>query len=377
MHAAAVIRQLRQMDPTMHIAGVGGPAMEGEGVYLLADQSQMKRVGMGGYVMGIPYHAGLALRIRQYLQQFKPDGVLLVDYGGFNLRLASLLKRNGYKVYYFIPPQVWASRRGRLKQIQRFVDHVFCIFPFEQDIYTEAGIAATYVGHPLVRTLPPPVDRVAFCQAHGLDPARKIVALLPGSRQMEIDYLLGPMLATAPLLWQKVRDQLGEEIQFVIPRSSSVDRAPFDRIVAGGTRALYGISVKVLEGYSREVLSIASLALVASGTATLEAALYHTPMVIVYRGSWLAYQIARRLIYLPCIGLPNILTSPSHPIVPELLQDNVQPELIQRAAMPFFDPNSDEYQRALQGFQTISRVLGEFNAPEMVASKLIQQMLIP
>ncbi len=365
-HAANVVRALRALDDTVEVAAVGGNKLKEAGVALLEDQSQMGRVGLGS-VWGAPYHYFLGRKILKFLKNFQPSVVLLIDYGVFNLWMARQLKKLGIPVCYFIPPQVWASRRGRIKKIQQNVDHVFCIFPFEEPLYQKEGIPVTFVGHPLIGKLPPPAYRQAFCQKHGLDSDKPVIGLFPGSRKMEIDYLLEPLLASVP----KIK-ALEPDTQFVLAKADALKQDYFQNRFKNASVGLEGVSVTVVENENHALLSVADAVIVASGTVTLEAALYETPMVLIYKGHPLIYQIAIRLCYLPCIGLPNILTDMQNPIVPELWQDAVHPERISQAIRPFLNRESPEYQRAMAGFQSIRQTLGSKNAPEAVAEALYQ-----
>lgn len=351
-HAADVVRALHEIQPGIHVAGVGGHEMAEAGVHLLADHSQMARIGPGGFLAGIPYHLKLAAQIEQYLEAFQPGVVLLVDYGGFNLRLAKRLKSRGHRVAYFIPPQVWASRPGRMKFLQRYVDRVFCIFPFEMDLYERAGVPVTYVGHPLVSQLSVPEDRNAFCARHGLNADRRLIALLPGSRRMECDYLMGPMLASVPYLAAR---QQGA--QFVISQAPNIKDEAFHAQLRDVLHHAGQVPVRVVKGDTPALLAHAWGAVVTSGTATLQAGLVQTPHVIVYKGHWLAYQLARRLIRVPCIGLPNLLCDPQNPPAPELWQADVNGQTIAASLTPLLTADSEARRYALRSFSTLRDVL--------------------
>ena len=368
IHAGHVVQTLKKIDPDVIVAAVGGQNLKKAGGYLLEDQSQMGRVGFGS-VLGAPYHMALGRKVMKFLKDFNPDAVLLIDYGVFNLWLSGQLKKQGYKVYYFIPPQVWASRKGRMKTIEKNIDHVFCIFPFEEIMYNEAGIPATYVGHPLTGELPPPADKTMFCQRHGLDPKKRIVGIFPGSRKMEVDYLLEPLLGAAP----KVLDYQ-PDTQFVLAHASSLEDDYFNERFGKASAALEGTPVKVIQNENHAILSVSDVILAASGTVTLEAALYKTPMVIVYKGHPLVYQVIKRVLSLPCIGLPNIINDVNYPIVPELWQDEVSPAIIAQAAKPFFDLKTLAAQNALKGFYHIIDELGQKKAMNIVASQIYQRI---
>jgi lipid-A-disaccharide synthase len=372
-HGARVVRALRQADPALEIAAVGGHNLEAAGAQLIEDQSKMGRVGFGAFT-GAPYHYFLGRKILKFLSVFQPAAVLLIDYGGFNLWLAGELKKRNIPVYYFIPPQVWASRKGRLKKIQATVRRVFCIFPFEEALYQEHGIPVTFVGHPLVGQLPPPVDRAAFCAEHGLDPKKKIIALLPGSRRLEIEYLLKPIMQALP----KIVAQAHTQVQFVMAQSGSLPPAWLAQQIAKATQGSK-IPVTQISGQTHALLSVADVGIIKSGTATLEAALYHLPMVIIYKVQPFVYEIGRRLCYLPCLGLPNILTDVKHPPVPELLQQDLTPEQLANEISYLLRSESSQSQRQRRAFAQIEALLGgkedtRTQAAERVAQGLLTEL---
>lgn len=371
MHAAKVVKALHAMQPDLQIAAVGGEHLRAQGVELLSDQSKMGRVGFGS-ISGAPYHYFLGKRILKFLESFRPDAVLLIDYGVFNLHMAAQLKKRGYKVLYFIPPQVWASRKGRIQKIKANVDHVFCIFPFEETLYQSHGIPVTYVGHPLVGQLPPPVNREAFCREHKLDPTLPILGLFPGSRKLEIDYLLPPIIASLPLILQQQA-----HTQFVLAKAGSLNEAFFNRRLEAALQRLPRYQrpvVKVIENQNHALLSVADAVVLASGTVTLEAALYDTPMVLMYKLHPVVYQVALRIIYLSCMGLPNILTDMKYPIVEELWQDEVTPQNIRDAVVPLFDPTLPQVVRQKSGFKQIRQELNIGEAPTNVAKGILSQL---
>jgi lipid-A-disaccharide synthase len=368
VHAANVVKELRRLKPDIEVAAVGGPNLSALGVQLLSDQSKMGRVGFGS-ILGAPYHYFLGRRILKFLRTFKPDAILLIDYGGFNLLMAQALKAEGWKVLYFIPPQVWASRKGRIKKIKAAVDHVFCIFPFEENLYQEHGIPVTYVGHPLVGQLPPPEKRDAFCHRHGLNPEKPLIGLLPGSRKMEIKYLLKELVGTVPLIHQYYPDA-----EFVIAKAASLSQEFFDRRFFEAIRPLSQQErklIRVVDGENHAAISVADALIAASGTVTLEAALYNTPLVITYKAHPLIEAIAERVIYLPCIGLPNILTDPDHPIVPECLREKANARHLTKALLPLLNRQSQECRRQLDGFAQIRRNLSRGGAASNVAKGIL------
>ncbi|MBX2860852.1 MAG: lipid-A-disaccharide synthase [Vampirovibrio sp.] len=361
LHAAHVAEALRHQNPSIQLEGIGGPHLEKVGVPLFETHEQMSRVGLDAW-LSIPYHVGLGKRVLDYLETWQPNAVLMIDYGGFHLHMAGYLKKRGIRVFYYIPPQVWASRRERIGRIQQSVDHVFCIFPFEEALYKDHGVAVTYVGHPLTSHLPPPVDRNEFCKKHGLDPARKILAVLPGSRRAEVRHLAKPLIHAI----QRIQTA-DPSVQCVVAQAASLKDQWFHQKMAGDLPA----SVIVLKDETRPILSVADAAVVASGTATLETAMYGTPMVIVYKLQPFVLEFGLKFCYLPCIGLPNILIDPHHPVAPELLHRHATPENISRKALTMLDPSAPETKKAKAAFAELHKVLDAYPTAEKVAGGIL------
>jgi lipid-A-disaccharide synthase len=364
MHAGNVVKALHEQQPDLEIAAVGGKHLAAQGVQLITDQSKMGRVGMGS-VLGAPYHYFLGKRILKFLDEFRPDAVLLIDYGVFNLYMAQKLKKRGIKVFYFIPPQVWATRKGRIKKIKAFVDHVFCIFPFEEKLYQSHDIPVTYVGHPLAGKLPPAVNREAFCREHNLKQHVPIVGLFPGSRKAEVDYLLKSIIHSIPLIQREE-----PHAEFVLAQAGSLDPQFFQQRLDAALKSIPHYNrpkVTVVENQNHALLSASDVTILASGTVTLEAALYRTPMILIYKLHPFIYQVAIRIMYLPCMGLPNILTDMKHPIVPELWQHEANPQAIAQAVKPLFDATTPQWIRQKAGFDKICKDMAVGDAPSNVA----------
>ena len=255
-------------------------------------------------------HIMLGKRVVDYVtKEFKPDAVLLIDYGGFNLRVAGFFKKAGIKVLYYIPPQVWASRKGRIKKIKKNVDEVLCIFPFEKDLYESYGIKVHYCGHPLVSQLPERANRDEFFEKHGFDKSRKLVSIFPGSRVFELKYLMNVFVKTAQNLQKR-----NPELQFCISHAPNLSDEVYEKF-------LKKTDFKVIKGENQALLSVSDALILASGTVALEACLYQTPMIIAYRGPWLFYFIYLLVRCIKRVSLPNIIGGKL--IVPEIIQGNV------------------------------------------------------
>lgn len=308
IHASHVVRALKEKAPDICIEGIGSENMQREGVKLFADHKKMSSVGLSPSI--IINHIRLGQQVVNYItNEFRPDAVLLVDYGGFNLRVAKYIKQAGIKVLYYIPPQVWASRKGRIKKIKQYVDEVLCIFPFEKQLYENYGIKVHYCGHPLVSQLPERANRGEFFEKHGLDKNKKLVSVFPGSRVFELKYLMKIFIKTAQYLQKRHPD-----LQFCISHAPNLS----DEIYS---KYLKNTSFKVIKGENQALLSVSDALILASGTVALEACLYQTPMVIAYKGPWLFYLIYLLVRCIKRVSLPNIIADKS--IVPEIIQGDV------------------------------------------------------
>ena len=308
IHASHVVKALKTLNPDIEIEGVGGENLRNSGVKLFSDQKKMGAVGLTPKI--VLDHFTLGKRIVDYLvKEFKPDAVLLIDYGVFNLNISKFLKKAGIKVFYYIPPQVWASRKWRINTIKKNIDEVLCIFPFEKEMYESYGIKTHYCGHPLVSQLPEKADKDNFFEKHGLDKNKKLVSIFPGSRVFELKDLMSVFIKTAEELNKKHPD-----LQFCISHAPNLSDDVYDKY-------LKKTNFKVIKGENQALLSVSDALILASGTVALEAALYQTPMIIAYRGPYLFYLIYLIVRCIKRVSLPNIIADKS--IVPEILQSKV------------------------------------------------------
>ncbi len=308
IHAAHVAKALKALNSDVEIEGVGGENLKSAGVKLFSDQKKMGAVGLSFKI--ITDHLLLGKRVVDYLiKEFKPDLVLLIDYGVFNLNISKFLKRAGIKVLYYIPPQVWASRKWRINTIKKNIDEVLCIFPFEKNMYESYGIRTHYCGHPLVSQLPEKANRDEFFETHGFDKNKKLVAIFPGSREFELKNLMKVFVKTAQNLQKKHPD-----LQFCISHAPNLSDKVYDKY-------LQKTNFPVIKGENQALLSVSDALILASGTVALEACLYQTPMIIAYRGPWLFYLIYLVVRCIKRVSLPNIIANKS--IVPEIIQGDV------------------------------------------------------
>ncbi|HKB80714.1 MAG TPA: lipid-A-disaccharide synthase [Thermoanaerobaculia bacterium] len=357
LHASEVVRELKTFDPSLQTFGIGGDLLAGEGMRVLHHAREMGIVGLFNVVRHLGMFRRVLDDITEAIARERPDAVVLVDYPDFNLRLAKRCKALGVRVIYYISPQVWAWRRGRVKKIARVVDRMLVIFPFEEAFYTEHAVPVTYVGHPLIDEL-----REAAASgggAGGLKPelhatARRSIALMPGSRRHEIAALLPPMLEAVSLL--------GEVDAFVLqaPTISSAE------ILALMQKA--GVFARIVPHDRGAALAAADLALSSSGTATLEAAIVGTPVVVMYRLSPLTHLLARWLVKLPHFSLVNIIAG--REIVPELLQHDVNGVRIAREARRLLDPA--ENARVRDELRGVAARLGEPGASRRAAEAIMR-----
>ncbi|MCM0044836.1 MAG: lipid-A-disaccharide synthase [Burkholderiaceae bacterium] len=314
--AARLLSGLRPMLPDARMHGIGGRAMAEHG--FVSDYPMDKLAVRGLFEVLAHYRElkGIRNALRDRLIAERPDAFIGVDAPDFNLDLEIALKESGIPTLHFVSPSIWAWRRGRIRKIRRAVSHMLVIFPFEEAIYRKAEIPATYVGHPLAEVIPMDPDQGAARDALGLARDSRVVTLLPGSRMSELKYNTRAFVETALLL--KKRDP---KLQFVVPMAGEVQRAYFQQLI--DQPAFKSLSLLVTPGRSHEAMAACDAALVASGTATLEVALFKKPMVIAYRMNPASWQVLRMMAYQPWVGLPNIMAREF--LVPELLQDRATP----------------------------------------------------
>jgi lipid-A-disaccharide synthase len=319
---AYLIQALKQALPDVRFYGIGGPKMIAEGFDALYPA---ERLAVRGYAEVLRHYWGIA-RIRRELRRRllddRPQAFVGIDAPDFNLGLERRLKARGIPTVHYVSPSIWAWRGGRIRKIGRAVSHMLALFPFEPGLYQARGIPVTYVGHPLADAFPLEVDVAAARERVGVPPEQPIFALLPGSRQSEVEYMAETFVETARLLHQRF-----PQAQFLVPFATRETRALFET-------ALYKLKaeelpIKLLFGHAHDAMAAANGVLVASGTATLEAALLKKPMVIAYRISKWTFRLVRRMVHLPYAGLPNILAGRF--VVPEFIQDDATPENLAQA----------------------------------------------
>lgn len=337
-----LIAALKEKHPDFKFVGIAGPKMMDEGAESLYP---MERLAVRGYFEVLKHYWGLARMRRELARYFiknPPDIFIGIDAPDFNLGLETMLRRRGIKTLHYVSPSIWAWRRGRIKKIRRAVNHVLCLFPFEKPLYDAAGIPATYVGHPLADIIPLEQDKALSRVELKITQPGLVVALLPGSRQSEVDYMADLFIKTAMRIVVDVPDA-----QFLVPLVTRETREKFEAAIYRNNAQ--ELPIKILFGHAHMAMAAADGVVVASGTATLEAALLKCPMVIAYRMSAWTWWIMKRMGYLPWVGLPNILAG--HTVVPELLQNNATPEAL-----------ADELLRMVYDKERVADIQTQFSA---------------
>jgi lipid-A-disaccharide synthase len=323
--AGLLLQGLKGRWPDLSAVGIGGAAMAKQGFEAWWSSDKL---AVRGYVEVLRHYreiAGIRTQLRERLLQERPDAFIGVDAPDFNLDLESSLRSAGVKTVHFICPSIWAWRPERVEKIRRSADHVLCIFPFEPELLARHGIAATYVGHPIASVIPLVPDRLAARRALGIEGEGPVVAILPGSRRSEVQYLARRFFDAAVLMRSR-----RPGLRFVVPAVPALREVIEAHAQDAGLQ-----DVLIVQGRSHEVLAACDVTLIASGTATLEAALFKRPMVIAYNMHWLSWIIMRRKQLQPWVGLPNILSSDF--VVPELLQDAATPAALAEATLAWLD----------------------------------------
>lgn len=355
-YGAGLVREFRKLYPEARFFGIGGKQMSGEGVEVLFPMEHLAVMGIFEVISHVPRIRRIFRQIVQETASRRPAAAVLIDSPDFNLRLARKLKKAGIPVLYYVSPTIWAWRRGRLKTIRKHVARMMLIFPFEEEIYKAENIPATYIGHPLLERVKADLSRKDFFAGRGLDPGKKLVVLLPGSRRSELRSH-GPVLAEAV---ERIRGSVPAE--FVLVLAESLRRADLEKAIPGGIR---GLQVIDRDGYS--AIAAADIVLSACGTATLEAALLGTPVVAYYRISPLTYHVGRRFVRIRQYSIVNILAGKA--VIPELIQDEFTAGNLSRETIKILE--SDELRAEMKAeFMKIRKGLGEGRASENAALEL-------
>jgi lipid-A-disaccharide synthase len=354
MHGANLVREMLNLDPMLNFYGIGGNRLRKEGVDLLANASDMAVVGLTEVVSKLGSILKIMGMMKRSLDERRPDLVILIDYPDFNIPLAKAAKKRGIKVFYYISPQVWAWRKSRIGQIKKTVSKMAVILPFEVETYRQKGFGVNYVGHPLLDMVKLNYSKQESRKKFGLSEDEITVGILPGSRTSEVRILMPELLRAAQILKREMPD-----LQFVLPLADTLEETSVTEIISG-----FNVKVKVVSGHTYDVISCADLALVASGTATLETALLGVPMIIVYKISLLSYFIGRLFVHVKNIGLVNIIAGKT--IVPELIQGDASGKRIAAESLSILK-NGERRQKMIKELEAIRARLGEPGAARRAA----------
>lgn len=358
MHAAKVIKEMKKIHPDLEFIGMGGRRMESEGVELIYDPTKLSTIGFIEAIKHLRLAYKILNKLDKAMKEEKPDVILLVDYSGFNMKVAKIAYKNGVPAVNYFAPSAWVWGKGRAKKMAKLQVKIASVFPMEEKVYQQAGADVEFVGHPILDLVDPELSKDEFQESYDINSDKRIIGLLPGSRQQEIEGLLTPMLEAA----QEINKSY-ENIQFILPLADSISREDIKERIRN-----YKLEIKLITGHSYEVMEVADLLLVASGTATLEATCFQTPMVIVYKTSKTTYLLGKMLVKLPYIGLPNIIAEDE--IVPELLQGEVTGQRIAQEAITIL--NSPKRVKDIKaGLKNVVIKLGESGATKRVAKLVL------
>ena len=359
LHGAHLAEAIAARDPSAQLVGIGGAGMRAAGVTMIPGIPQLDVMGLIG-LSAVRFLIRRVLAVRRVLKAERWDLVVLIDNPGLNFHFARVAKAAGLRVVYYIAPQLWAWRPGRMKRIQRHVDHVVVILPFEEELYRRAGVRCTFVGHPLLDSVALSYDRSTLRAKHNLDASAPVVGLLPGSRVAEVSMLLPVLLETARRLAAS-----DPKTQFLLAQASSIDDNLLHNLLRPSP-----VPVVVAKDQSSEVMAASDVLLVASGTATLQAAVVGTPMVLLYKTTWPTYWLARWLVRVPWIGLVNLVAGRS--IVPELIQDEATAEGVWRETRRLLT-DRQAYDDMKKGLREVRQSLGEPGASRRAAEVVLAE----
>lgn len=352
-YGGALVEDLRRLHPDLAASGLGGDRMQAADVDLVAHLRDVTVVGLVEVVKHLGQLRGVFARLLADVDRHRPDVAVLVDYPDFNLRLARELKRRGIPVVYYVSPQIWAWRRGRIRTIRDTVARMLVLFPFEEAIYRDAGVPVTFVGHPLLDQVRPVADPAAFLRAVGLDPGRPTLAVLPGSRPQEVAHNRPPLAQALRLIAARRPD-----VQFALAAAPTLPEATFEPFLSQP-------GLTIVRDRTHEIMASATAGIVASGTATVEAAIQGLPMVVVYRVSPITYALGRPLMRVTHFAMVNLIAG--REIVPELMQGDFTPERTAAAALDLLE-NASRREAMRAELAAVRRQLGEPGASGRAAA---------
>ena len=356
IHGARLIHSLKKQNPNCRFIGHGGNHMKSEGMEIIEHVESLSMMGFSEVIKHLPYMLRVMGETIKTIEQIKPDRIILIDYPGFNLRLAKRLKIFPFPITYFILPQVWAWKERRVEILRNYVNQSLCIFPFEQKWFEDRGVSVQYPGHPFSEPYTPEEKKLEFFARHGLDVSKPLLVLLPGSRQQEIDRHWNIFLDTVDIIHKKK-----PEIQFCAAKTSNVNIAPIPEYI------------QMENKLTRCAILHADVALASSGTVTLECAVNDTPVVVCYKMSTFSWMLVRRLSRVPYASMVNLIAEKR--VVPEFLQSNMKPHPIAEALLKLFGQSLDQ-KNMLFHFEAVRRSLGLPGVYERAAEAIWKEHLI-
>lgn len=364
LHGGFVVEELKKKYPSLELFGTGGKRLEAAGVELYYKAEELAVIGLWEVLKHYKFFKSVFNHLLEVLDERKPDAVLLVDYPGFNLRFAEEVKKRGIKVIYYVAPQVWAWKKNRIEKIKAFVDEMVVLFPFEVEYFKRESMPTHCFGHPLLDAVKTTQTKAETIEKWNLDPQKRLIALLPGSRRNEILKHF-PLLVDAANRLAKER----KDVQFALPLAPTVTKEEISHYLESAEA-----SIQIVENDTYNVVGSAEFAVVASGTATLETAVLGTPMIIYYEVAPVTYFLGKYVLKIGMIGLPNIVAG--REVVPELIQKDSHPEMIAEKLQDYL---SDEvaYQTVCDDLADVKRKLGEPGAYEKTAEFIMQNMNWP
>lgn len=374
LQAGLLTAQLKALEPRLNILAVGGENLRLAKAEIFQDIKGLSVLGFFDALKKLKHFKALMRLVLDKIEEVKPEAIIFVDFSGFNLRLAKRINKR-VKTIYYIGPQVWASRRGRVETIRQYIDKLIVIFKFERDFYSRYGLAAEFIGHPLLDIVKPSLSKEEALKMFSLKEGLPVFALLPGSRASEIKAILPIMLQSALLIKDKI-----PQAQFIISKPSSLDNTLYKRIIASSSRVSAclpagrkrrskpDLEIKLIEARQYDCLNVADFVLVASGTATLETAIMQKPNVVIYKMGWLNYLLYRPLVKIPFIGMENIVGGKL--IAPEFIQSRANPRAIADTVLDIFQ-DKEKLERIRKDFMEVREQLGEPHAPLRAAQSIL------
>jgi len=363
MHGESLSRALKKLDPSIRITGIGGPLMRKAGVETFADLTPYAVIGFIEVLKHfLVFQKAFNLTLDK-IKQTRPDAVILIDYPGFNLRLAKMIKKTTPKVrvIYYISPQVWAWGKKRIKLIEKVVDKMLVVFKFEETLYRNFGVDVEFIGHPLLEKIKTISNKKSLLDELGCQEADKLLCLLPGSRNQEVKRILPVMLRAADGLIKKI-----PKVKFLLIKSENISRDLINKILEQYPQ----LEMKIIDNRPYDFINICSFAWVCSGTATLETAILEIPMAVIYKISFFTWLISKLLIKLPYIGLVNVVAGKK--IVPELIQFQANAQNLISVSIDFFSRNPQEKQNIKQELHKVREKLGSDSASKNSALKILK-----